>query len=49
MRESVIFVYAVGENSHLNSDAVHQSLTGYTVDDRREFRAKTFTTMRCGS
>lgn len=42
MRGGGIFVYALDENSHLNSDVAHQSLIEYTVDDSREFRAKTY-------
>lgn len=45
----MIFAYALDEESHLNGDVAHQSLIGCAVDDRREFRAKTFTNTRRGS
>lgn len=48
MRGSVIFVYALDDSGYLKGDVTHQSLIGYTIDDSRGFRAKTFNAMRCG-
>lgn len=37
MTGSVIFVYALNQNSHLNCDVTYQSLIGFTVHENKMF------------